>query len=147
MLGIFEVSFRRWILDLSRRLTATPAYAAPELIHAVMKKQIRSLPKLKSTINLYKADVFSLGLVYWYIIMRIEPTNFNQDPKLLAKGMSQLAQSTNRDRQLVDLIIRMTEYDPSKRPSFWELLTTAERWHARADNVLSAVKGIFGFTG
>ena len=77
--------------------------------------------------NVYKSDVFSVGLLFFQLAAMEDVTGFNQKSqefdgeKLIAQGVSRLRHRLSDSTQFCEIIKMMLKFNESDRPSFCEL--------------------------
>ena len=78
--------------------------------------------------NVYKSDVFSVGLLFFQLAAMEDVTGFNQKSqeydgeKLIVAGINRLKQRFPDGQLFTDTIRQMLKFHETERPSFCELL-------------------------
>ena len=103
--------------------TVQVAYIAPEIIHYIERDESDH-----SKIDLFAADIFSLGSVFYCLMAKTDPLGFmtvEEDPVAKQKAYSKLQSNTRFLRfgkRVRNLVGEMTAADPKSRPSCSQLL-------------------------
>jgi len=147
MLGDFlpRSEMRRWLSAVSKQLANPPKYSSPELYDVVYIEKVKSFTSIQKKINLHKNDVFSLGMVMYYLATRSEPEDFKTEERILKKGVKRFSADTTRDAELSSLILRMLLWDSQARPTFWELLSLSQRAALKKEAVVGGILNKLGF--
>lgn len=103
--------------------TVQVAYIAPEIIHYIERDECDH-----NKIDLFAADVFSLGSVFYCLMAKTDPLGFmtvEEDPVAKQKTYSKLQANTRFLRfgkRVRNLVAEMTAVDPKSRPTCTQLL-------------------------
>ena len=103
-------------------LAGTPSYLSPILMGALREYQETDDREILLQIqhNIYKSDVYSLGLMFYYMITCIR-AQLNTPSPMLARRIETAIMNVQRSDKLRDLLRKMLELDESIRPDFLEL--------------------------
>ncbi len=103
--------------------TVQVAYIAPEIIHYIERDECDH-----KKIDLFAADVFSLGSVFYCLMAKTDPLGFmtvEEDPVAKQKAFTKLQANTRFLRfgkRVRNLVADMTSIDPKSRPTCSQLL-------------------------
>jgi len=108
----------------------TEAYAAPE--------QFNESAPLST-----KMDIYGLGGVLFHFATGQDPISYgisnpitSPDPEQRSHKIRTALEQTQMDRKLIDIVVRMLDWDPDKRPSLEEIYETAEGTLSPLDNYM-----------
>ncbi|KAL4478933.1 hypothetical protein ABPG72_019370 [Tetrahymena utriculariae] len=92
----------------------TIKWMSPEL----KSLKIKGSQSIQDEIDLFKSDIFSLGLILLYMLTLIDIAQVNQNESLKISRIRGLKINRSNDinSQIIQLVIRMLETDPDKRP-------------------------------
>lgn len=122
----------------------SPRYISPEFYQALVVER-KSYSTIKKTLNFHKNDVYCLGLVYYYLLARQPAEKFHVNEKGARKALNKIAAEEKHDPVLIELIKKMLEFDPEKRPTFMELLSSSDRFNMEINSWVTALKKVAGF--
>lgn len=120
-------------------IRGTPQYLSPILWNAHVVLQTKQVEH-----NIYKSDVFSVGLVLYQLCSMKDVNGFNQKTtftdgeKLIKDGLMALGKIYSQ--KVVEILRRMLIFDEEKRPNFIELakLIFGENYIPRIDRNISS---------
>lgn len=104
-------------------IRGTPQYLSPLLWKAHVVDGNSRFAKH----NVYKSDVFSVGLLFFQLAAMEDVTGFNQKSqefdgeKLVGQGIARLKQRLSDNTQFCEIIKMMLKFHETDRPSFCEL--------------------------
>lgn len=103
-------------------IRGTPQYLSPILWRAHVEEGGNTR---HVTHNIYKSDVFSVGLIFYQFAAMEDVTGFNQKnqvndgEKLIDQGLKKLRQRYSD--HIIEIVRLMLKFEESERPSFIEL--------------------------
>eukprot|EP01068_Selenidium_serpulae_P012468 Selendium_serpulae@DN5824_c1_g1_i1.p1 len=139
-----DVELRRWYGEIIKHMANAPEYISPEFHRALIVDKM-SYSSIKKRLNFHKNDVYCLGLVFYFLLARQPPEKFHLNEKAARKALTKIAATEKHDPELIELLRKMLEFDPEKRPTFLELLNSSDRFNMEVTSWLSALKKIAGF--
>ncbi|PHJ16513.1 protein kinase (incomplete catalytic triad) [Cystoisospora suis] len=137
--------FKRWMVNMAKKLASVPVFLSPEYREAIVTSRIQKPQYFVEKLSPFKNDVFCFGLVLLYLASMEEPVGFNESAKKCARAAEKLRQK-GRQEDLIALISSMLTFNPRERPSWKDLLPTTERWQLQATDLLRGLGNLFGTT-
>ena len=123
-----ESKFYKRIRNEKNTLRGTPLYLAPEIIQAFEKNEIGLFDE-EIIVNYFKSDVYSLGLVFYEVLLREKITKKVRKNLLksdfLKKSCGIIKKKYNKS--VSELLFRMLNPDPENRPDFTDILAYATK--------------------
>ncbi|PFH37206.1 protein kinase (incomplete catalytic triad) [Besnoitia besnoiti] len=137
--------FKRWMVNMAKRLSSIPTFVSPEYREALASARIQKPAYYTEQLSPFKNDVYCFGLVLLYLTTMEEPAGVNETAKRGPRAIEKLRQK-GRHEDLLSLISATLTFDPQERPCWRDLLSTTERLQLHATDVMRGLGNLFGVT-